>query len=373
MKILVVVGTRPEAIKMAPLINKMKQNGNFEIRVCNTGQHKEILDQIMDVFGIQPEYNLSIMRVNQSLSSITTEIITQLNNVFAQFLPDYVLVHGDTTTAAAASIASFYNKIPIGHVEAGLRTGDINSPWPEEANRKIISVVAKMHFAPTENSMKNLLKEGVNKQNICVTGNTVIDALFEIVKKIKDKNDGESEFVAKFPFYRKDKKLILVTGHRRENIGDGFADVCNALIKIAKLRTDVQIVYPVHPNPLVRETVITMLGKVENIFLIEPLEYISFIELMMKSYLIMTDSGGIQEEAPSLGKPVLVLRDNTERPEALSAGTVRLVGTSIDLIIKNTILLLDNLVEYEKMSLAKNPYGDGSASSKIIDALISLK
>ncbi len=369
-KILLVFGTRPEAIKMAPLVKEFrKYTKNFEVYVCVTGQHRGMLDQVLDLFEINPDYDLNIMQINQSLHDISSKILFGVKKVLDKVSPDIVLVHGDTSTSTFAALAAFYNKIKVGHVEAGLRTGNIYSPFPEEVNRKLTGVLTNFHFAPTVLAKKNLEME--NCKNIFVTGNTVIDALFFILKKIENNEKLRSKIILHFQSekfkFRKGRKIILVTGHRRENFGKGFVDICNALKKIAILDPSVDIVYPVHMNPNVEIVVRKELSKVSNIYLIKPLRYEQFIYLMHKSYIIITDSGGIQEEAPSMGKPVLVMRDISERPEAIKAGTVKLVGTNTKKIVDKTIDLLNNIKIYNKMSMAYNPYGHGEASKKIVD------
>lgn len=364
--ILLVFGTRPEAIKMAPLVLKLKEQQGMDTKVCVTGQHRQMLDQVLDLFGIVPDFDLNLMKPNQTLSDITIGVLSGLEKIFQAWKPDIILVHGDTATTFAASLAAYYHKIKVGHVEAGLRTGDIYSPWPEEANRKLTGSLANYHFAPTLSSKNNLLKENISDETIVVTGNTVIDALLMAKHKIDLNVSLQETFKQKFSFLNKDKKLILVTGHRRENFGQGFLNICQALSEIAQQHENVQIVYPVHLNPNVQEPVKKMLSNIDNIYLIEPQDYLPFIYLLDKSYLILTDSGGIQEEAPSLGKPVLVMRDTTERPEAVEAGTVKLVGTSIEIIKDSVNNLLINEKEYAKMSEAHNPYGDGLASDKIV-------
>ncbi len=325
LKVLIVFGTRPEAIKMAPVIGALIENNLVDFRVCVTAQHREMLDQVLQLFNIRPEYDLNIMKSGQGLMHITSEVLLRLESVLKDFKPDRVLVHGDTTTTMAASLAAFYQQIAVGHVEAGLRTGNIYSPWPEEMNRKITSSIADLHFAPTEAARNNLLNEGVKKNRIVVTGNTVIDALLSVVDMFDSDEGLKNKMYDSFRFLNKEKKLILVTGHRRENFGNRFDDICYALADLAE-KNDVQIVYPVHLNPNVQEPVNRILGGHDNIFLLKPQDYLPFVFLMKRSYLIITDSGGVQEEAPSLGKPVLVMRDTTERPEAVEAGTVRLVG-----------------------------------------------
>lgn len=369
MKILTIFGTRPEAIKMAPLVIALKNDMRFESKVCVTAQHREMLDQVLDLFEIVPDYDLNIMKNNQSLYDITSNILKGLKSVLEEFQPGVVLVHGDTTTTFAASLASFYQQINVGHVEAGLRTGNIYSPWPEEGNRKLTGVLTKYHFTPTEKSKQNLLAENYLQEDIFVTGNTVIDALL-MVKKIIDTSLELKESLKKqFSMLNESKKLILVTGHRRESFGDGFERICEALKITAQQYPDVQILYPVHLNPNVRKPVNRILKDIDNVILIEPQEYLPFIYLMKRAYIILTDSGGIQEEAPSLGKPVLVMRDTTERPEAVNAGTVKLVGTDIKIITQSISELLDNSDIYHAMSKAHNPYGDGKACQKILNTL----
>ena len=376
-KILLVFGTRPEAIKMAPLVKEFQKDKlNFETKVCVTAQHREMLDQVLELFDITPEYDLNLMKPGQDLYDITTNVLLGMKAVLTDFEPDVVLVHGDTTTTSATSLAAFYQKIKVGHVEAGLRTHDIYSPWPEEANRQITGVLASYHFAPTTTSQANLLRENKDQKNILVTGNTVIDALFLALDKIENNQELKDEIIKKINTqYKLDdsKKLILVTGHRRENFGQGFTNICESLKNLALNNQDINIVYPVHLNPNVQKPVKEILSDVSNVHLIDPLQYESFLYLMNKSYFIITDSGGVQEEAPSLGKPVLVMRDTTERPEALEAGTVKLVGTDPQKIIKEAQNLLDNKEEYEKMSKAHNPYGDGKACAKIVEFLKEVK
>jgi len=368
-KVLLVFGTRPEAIKMAPLVKAFENEPTIESKVCVTAQHREMLDQVLEMFDIKPDYDLNIMKPGQDLFDVTSNVLLGLKDVLNDFNPDVVLVHGDTTTTSASSLAAFYNKIKVGHVEAGLRTGDLYSPWPEEANRQITGVLANYHFAPTTTSENNLLKENKDPKNIIVTGNTVIDALFLALDKIEKNDELKTKIVESINSQyelKEDKKLILVTGHRRENFGDGFINICEALKTIALNNPDIDIVYPVHLNPNVQKPVKEILSDTKNVFLIEPLQYEQFIFMMNKSYFIITDSGGVQEEAPSLGKPVLVMRDTTERPEAVEAETVKLVGTNKDMIIKEAQNLLDNETEYHNMSKAHNPYGDGKACDRII-------
>ncbi len=354
---------------MAPLVHALAKDPYFDARVCVTAQHREMLDQVLHLFSIVPDYDLNIMKPGQGLTEITCRILEGVKPVLEEFQPDVVLVHGDTTTTVATSLAAFYQHIPVGHVEAGLRTGDLSSPWPEEANRTLTGHLALYHFAPTENSRANLLRENVADKRIFVTGNTVIDALITVRDNILADVALQHELASRYPFLRDDKKLILVTGHRRESFGQGFEHICEALAEIARANEDVQIVYPVHLNPNVSEPVNRILGHVDNITLIEPQDYLPFVWLMNRAWLILTDSGGIQEEAPSLGKPVLVMRETTERPEAIKAGTVRLVGTDSERIVAAVMHLLNDDTEYQAMSRAHNPYGDGKACARILHAL----
>ena len=370
MKVLTVFGTRPEAIKMAPLVHSLEKDSRFDARVCVTAQHREMLDQVLELFEINPNYDLNLMKAGQTLNDVTSRILLEIKPVLEEFKPDVVLVHGDTATTFAASLAAYYEQIPVGHVEAGLRTGNIYSPWPEEGNRRLTGALSKYHFAPTEISKQNLLKENINENNVVITGNTVIDALLMITKKINTDKKLNSTLAEQFSFLDNNKKLILVTGHRRESFGGGFERICESLAITAKKYPNAQILYPMHLNPNVREPVNRILKEVDNVFLIEPQQYLPFIYLMMRSHIILTDSGGIQEEAPSLGKPVLVMRDTTERPEAVSAGTVKLVGTDVERITSSLSELMDNDDEYQAMSFAHNPYGDGKACQHILDALI---
>lgn len=367
-KILIVFGTRPEAIKMAPVILELKRCSSFQVRVCVTAQHREMLDQVLRIFDINPDYDLNLMRPGQDLSDITARVILEMRLVISDCQPDIVLVHGDTTSAMAAGLSAYYARVPVAHVEAGLRTHNIYSPWPEEMNRRIVGRLAELHFAPTVSSYNNLLAEGVSAETIHVTGNTVIDALFDVVSRLKSDLVLNSSLQQLFSFIDPTKRLILVTGHRRENFGGGFENICRALGKLAE-RKDIVIVYPVHLNPNVKVPVHRLLSAANNVLLIDPLEYIPFTYLMQRAYLVLTDSGGIQEEAPSLGKPVLVMRDNTERPEAVTAGTVKLVGTSFECIVEKANMLLDNPEAYDEMAGAHNPYGDGRASSRIREIL----
>jgi len=362
-KVLMIFGTRPEAIKMAPVYAALSASEKVDVSIAVTAQHREMLDQVLKLFEIVPEYDLNVMEPNQDLPKITAGILDGLGPVIRHCAPDLILVHGDTSTTFAGALAAFYEQVPVGHVEAGLRTGDLMSPWPEEANRKLTSVLAKLNFAPTTTSRLNLLKDGVRESDITVTGNTVIDALLETEKKLiqdielSHRLDGDLNLDLT-------KKLVLVTGHRRENFGDGFRNICKALYEIAKAKS-VQVVFPVHLNPRVREPVKEMLGGLNNVALIPPQEYLPFVHLMRRAHIILTDSGGIQEEAPSLGKPVLVMRDSTERPEAVEAGTVRLVGTEPRKILTEFEALMTNDAIYEEMTRAHNPYGDGRASMRI--------
>lgn len=369
MKVLTVFGTRPEAIKMAPLVHALANDNRFEAKVCVTAQHREMLDQVLELFKITPDYDLNLMKAGQTLPEITSRILLELTRVLKEFKPDVILVHGDTATTFAASLAAYYEQIAVGHVEAGLRTGNIYSPWPEEGNRKLTGSLTKYHFAPTNTSKANLLKENYAGENIFVTGNTVIDALLLVKKQIENDVDLNNILTNQFPMLDETKKLILVTGHRRESFGGGFERICEALAQTAKAHPDCQILYPVHLNPNVQEPVNRILKGVNSVHLIEPQQYLPFVYLMNRAHIILTDSGGIQEEAPSLGKPVLVMRDTTERPEAVDAGTVKLVGTDIDRITSALNELLENDAAYKAMSRAHNPYGDGQACQRICDIL----
>lgn len=377
---MLVFGTRPEAIKMAPLVKEFqKYPKEFETIVCVTGQHREMLDQVLHIFDIRPDYDLNIMKQGQDLYDVTTRVLMGMRDVLKESRPDLVLVHGDTTTSTASALAAFYQQIPVGHIEAGLRTHNIYSPWPEEMNRLLTGRIATYHFAPTLLSRQNLLQENVADEKITVTGNTVIDALYWVVQKIKENKTLVRELeniLAKSGYtvsrLTQGKKLVLITGHRRENFGDGFISICKAIKSLSEKYPEVDFVYPMHLNPNVRKPIQEVFGESQkaNMFFIEPLEYLSFVYLMEKSAIVLTDSGGIQEEAPGLGKPVLVMRDTTERPEALEAGTVKLVGTDYDKIVNEVSGLLDSREYYEKMSKAVNPYGDGKACCKIIEALL---
>ena len=369
-RILTVFGTRPEAIKMASLVHALVADDRFESRVCVTAQHREMLDQVMSLFEITPEYDLNLMKPGQTLSDVTSGILKGMESVLDDFKPDVVLVHGDTATTFATALAAYYKQIPVGHVEAGLRTGNIYSPWPEEGNRKLTGALTRYHFAPTETSKQNLLNENVPSSDIAVTGNTVIDALLWVKNKLDHDAQLRDELAVLFPMLDSEKKLILVTGHRRESFGGGFERICEALRRISNEHDDCQVVYPVHLNPNVQEPVNRLLADCGNVLLIPPQDYLPFVYLMSQSYLILTDSGGIQEEAPSLGKPVLVMRDTTERPEAVDAGTVRLVGTDVELIVNEVRKLLVNETAYADMSRAHNPYGDGEACKRILDFLM---
>ncbi|MDD9156047.1 UDP-N-acetylglucosamine 2-epimerase (non-hydrolyzing) [Aliivibrio sp. S4TY2] len=368
-RVLSVFGTRPEAIKMAPLVHKLSEAQGIESKVCVTAQHREMLDQVLNLFDITPDFDLNIMKPGQSLYDVTSNILMGLKPVLEEFQPNIVLVHGDTATTLSTSLAAYYQQIAVGHVEAGLRTGNIYSPWPEEGNRKLTGAIATLHFAPTSTSQQNLLNEGIDNNSISTTGNTVIDALFLIRKKLEQDQDLNATLAAHFSELDPAKKLILVTGHRRESFGGGFERICEALVEIAQKHPDTQVIYPVHLNPNVREPVNRILKDVDNVHLIEPQDYLPFVYLMNQAHIILTDSGGIQEEAPSLGKPVLVMRDTTERPEAVEAGTVKLVGTNKQAIIDAVENLLTNQADYESMSRAHNPYGDGQACDRIIDSI----
>ncbi len=368
-KVLLVFGTRPEAIKMAPLVHSLGEDERFISRVCVTAQHREMLDQVLNLFDIVPDYDLDLMKSGQSLNELTAQILLELKSVLQEFEPDIVLVHGDTATTFAASLAAYYEQIAVGHIEAGLRTGSIFSPWPEEANRKLTSVLARYHFAPTKKAQKNLLEENVEHNSITVTGNTVIDALLMITSRLSKDGMLSETLRQKFPFLQVDRRLILVTAHRRESFGGGFERICEALAQTARQHSDIQILFPVHLNPNVREPVNRALSGIDNVFLVEPQDYLPFVYLMGRAYIILTDSGGIQEEAPSLGKPVLVMRETTERPEAVEAGTVELVGTDPAKITSRINRLLFDSLEYEKMSVAHNPYGDGESCARILEVL----
>ena len=373
-KVLSVFGTRPEAIKMAPVLLELKKfPEQFESRVCVTGQHRQMLDQALNLYQIVPDFDLNIMGKSQSLSYITAKILVGLDDVFEQFQPDIVLVHGDTSTTLAASLAAFYRRISVGHIEAGLRTGNIYSPWPEEMNRKLTSAMTHYHFAPTKKARQNLLSEALLSDNIFVTGNTVIDSLLHVANSLDTNLELVGNLKAKFSYIDPNKRMILVTGHRRESFGEGLLSICRALKTIVDSHSDVEIVYPVHLNPNVQAAVTQILGKVPRIYLIEPQEYVDFVYLMRNSCLIVTDSGGIQEEAPSLGKPVLVTRDTTERPEAVAAGTVELVGMNTDAIVAAVNRLLTDKIAYKKMCEAHNPFGDGRAAARIVNTLLGLQ
>jgi UDP-N-acetylglucosamine 2-epimerase (non-hydrolysing) len=367
--VLIVFGTRPEAIKMAPVVDSLLRHTQLEVGVCITAQHREMLDQVLQLFEITPDFDLDVMRPGQDLYSLTADVLLRIGAVYETFQPDLVLVHGDTTTSFVATLAAFYQKIEVGHVEAGLRTGNLHSPWPEEANRKLTAALARHHFAPTAASRGNLIREGVPADRIHVTGNTVIDALLKVAARLESDPDLDASLSARFPFLRSDARLVLITGHRRENFGEGFRSICRAIGRLASDFPDVDFVYPVHLNPNVLGPVQSSLSGRANIHLIEPQDYLPFVWLMKRSTLILTDSGGVQEEAPSLGKPVLVMRNTTERPEAVEAGTVELVGTNEDAIHAATTRLLTDHVAYEQMSRAHNPYGDGLAARRIAEAL----
>jgi UDP-N-acetylglucosamine 2-epimerase (non-hydrolysing) len=369
-KVLSVFGTRPEAIKMAPLVTALGRDVRFDSRVCVTAQHREMLDQVLLLFDIRPDFDLNVMRPGQGLTDIASSIMTALPPVLEAVRPDLVLVHGDTSTTLFASLSAYYARIPVGHVEAGLRTDDLYSPWPEEANRKLTGALAALHFAPTERASYNLRREGVGSTQITVTGNTVIDALLDVVGRLRADTALYERVAATIPVTLTDRRIILVTGHRRESFGDGFERICLALRRIAERFSDVDIIYPVHLNPNVGEPVRRLLAGLANVHLIDPIDYLPFVHLMDRSSIILTDSGGVQEEAPSLGKPVLVMRDTTERPEAVDAGTVKLVGTDVDAIVSNLTTLLTDPEAYSAMSLAHNPYGDGAACGRITDAIV---
>ncbi|GAA0857966.1 non-hydrolyzing UDP-N-acetylglucosamine 2-epimerase [Aliiglaciecola litoralis] len=368
-KIMLVFGTRPEAIKMAPLVIELKKHPELDVSVCVTAQHRQMLDQVLELFSITPDFDLDLMQPGQDLYDITTRALLGLRDVFSQAKPDLVLVHGDTTTTFAASLSAFYQRIEVGHVEAGLRTGDIYSPWPEEINRKLTGSLTQLHFAPTQKSQNNLLTENVDSRQVFVTGNTVIDALIQVAKKVNEDETLKKQMAQKFAFLDDSKRLILVTGHRRESFGGGFESMCRALKTLSE-NDGVQVLYPVHLNPNVQEPVNRLLADTDNIFLIEPQDYLPFVYLMSRAHIILTDSGGVQEEAPSLGKPVLVMRDTTERPEAIEAGTVKLVGTDYQTIVNEAQRLLNDDDAYKAMSFAHNPYGDGKACQRIAEIIL---
>lgn len=369
MKIIVVFGTRPEAIKMAPVVKALRGRAGVSLVTCVTGQHRSMLDQVLDIFGIVPDHDLNIMKPNQDLSQITTNVLVELGKVLALEKPDLVLVHGDTTTAMAAAMAAFYQRIAVGHVEAGLRTDNLYRPWPEEMNRRVIDVMAQHFFTPTERARQALLREGQDEARICVTGNTVVDALHEVAGRLDDDAGLRAALDRRFSFLDGERRLVLVTGHRRESFGQPLENICRALAEIAQ-RDDVEILYPVHLNENVKGPVHRLLGGTENVHLTEPVDYLTFVYLLKRSFLIVTDSGGIQEEAPALGKPVLITRDVTERPEGVEAGTARLVGADYPRIVVETTLLLDDAGAYERMSRAINPFGDGTAAIKIADWIL---
>lgn len=364
MKLLIIFGTRPEAIKMAPLVKELKKQSEFETRVLVTAQHRQMLDQVLDIFEIEPDYDLDLMKPNQDITEITTRILQGCRDIFRSYHPDLILVHGDTTTAMASALAAFYQRIDVAHVEAGLRTFNIYSPYPEELNRQVISKIAKFHFAPTVASEKNLLDEQIDSKRILVSGNTVIDALLSCSSMLEDRGAPTG-----LKYVPSERPFVLITGHRRENFGESFVEICEAVKHLASKYESFDFVYPVHLNPNVQQPVMEILSNLNNIFLIEPLEYVSFVYLMRESYLILTDSGGVQEEAPSLGKPVLVMRETTERPEAVTAGTVKLVGSSSHRIISEVSNLIENKKDYESMQRAHNPYGDGKAAERIVNFL----
>jgi UDP-N-acetylglucosamine 2-epimerase (non-hydrolysing) len=365
MRVLVVFGTRPEAIKMAPVVRALREQSDWETRVCVTAQHRAMLDQVLDLFGIAPDFDLDLMHAAQTLESLSARILEAMAKVLRDWRPDLVLVHGDTTTTSMATLACFYNRVPVGHVEAGLRTGNLWSPWPEELNRRLTGLASQLHFAPTESARKNLLDEDVPDASIVVTGNTVVDALLQTVGRLQREEALSVPLRERFPYLGAGRKLLLVTGHRRENFGDGMREICDALLRLSR-RPDLQIVYAVHLNPNVKVPVEAALAGMDNIHLVPPQDYLSFVYLMMNAHIILTDSGGIQEEAPTLGKPVLVMRDTTERPEAVDAGTARLVGARADTIVDAVGELLDEPGAYEAMADRGNPYGDGHAASRIV-------
>lgn len=370
LRTMLVFGTRPEAIKMAPLVRQfLKQGERFQTRVCVTAQHRDMLDQVLAFFDIRPDFDLDLMKADQGLTDITSNVLIGMGRVFQEWRPDLVLVHGDTTTTFATTLAAFYHKVPVGHIEAGLRTGNIYSPWPEEANRKLVTTLAAVNFAPTDTARDNLIAEGVSAKTIHVTGNTVIDALFLARERIEQDHTLRRSFEAQFSYLDQNDRLLLVTGHRRENFGEGIRSICAAIAEVASQFPDLKVIYPVHPNPSVREPVAASLSNVSNVFLLDPLEYLPFVYLLSRSTIILTDSGGVQEEAPSFGKPVLVMRDHTERPEAVKVGTVKMVGTSKQKIVNGIAELLSDPAAYSKMAAAHNPYGDGLASPRILDVI----
>lgn len=368
-KVLTIIGTRPEAIKMSPILKQLEADAYFESKLCLTGQHLQMMDSVLTLFGIVPDYTLNTMTDNQDLSTLTSKILTGLTDVFRDYQPTLVLVHGDTTSTLVGALAAYYHRVPLGHIEAGLRTGNLLSPWPEEANRQLTSVLTQLHFAPTERARQNLLNEGVADDRIHVTGNTVIDALFSMINQLDSDKARQLHLQKTFHYLNPNRKLILVTGHRRENFGEGFKQICYALATIAKNHPNVDIVYPVHLNPNVQQPVKSLLGHIKTIHLIDPVDYVACTYLMKLSYLILTDSGGIQEEAPSLGKPVLVMRDTTERPEALETGAIKLVGTDVSRIVSHVDELLSNKETYMAMSHTTSPYGDGQSAKKIIQVI----
>lgn len=369
LNVLTVFGTRPEAIKMAPLVQALAEHPQVNGKVCVTAQHREMLDQVLELFRIRPDFDLNLMRPGQDLTDITSQVLLGMRKVYEQWRPDIVLVHGDTTTTMAASLSAYYARIRVGHVEAGLRTHNKYAPWPEEMNRRLTGVMADLHFAPTNGARDNLLAEGVPEEQVVVTGNTVIDALLQVAGRLRNELELQQQLAAQFDWLCPQRRMVLVTGHRRENFGAGFENICQALLQLAQ-REDIQIVYPVHLNPQVQAPVQRILAGQANVHLVPPQDYLPFVYLMEQSSLIITDSGGVQEEAPSLGKPVLVMRDTTERPEAVSAGTVRLVGTDTAAIVREASRLLDDEVVYQAMARAHNPYGDGRASSRIVQRLL---
>lgn len=372
MKILSVIGTRPEAIKMAPLIQALAADPRFESKICVTAQHRQMLDQVLQLFEIKTDFDLDLMQAEQDITTLSAAILQGMKVVLIEAKPDLVLVHGDTATTFTTALACYYQQIPVAHVEAGLRTGDLLSPWPEEGNRKLTGVLAALHFAPTENAKQNLINEGISADKIFVTGNTVIDALLQMVNQLQSKPELQKHCQQQFSFLNSKHPLVLVTGHRRESFGDGFERICQALAETAKSFPEIDIVYPVHLNPNVQKPVKCLLTNIANIHLIEPVDYLPFVYLMQKAHIILTDSGGLQEEAPALGKPVLVMRDTSERPEAITAGTAKLVGTQVESIVSNLATLLTDKTAYQQMSKAHNPYGDGKSCGRIVQILGSL-
>jgi UDP-N-acetylglucosamine 2-epimerase (non-hydrolysing) len=372
MRVLTVIGTRPEAIKMAPVLRVLAREPSIEAKLCVTGQHREMLHQVLDLFELRTDFDLNVMQAGQNLYSVATKILERLPKVFEEFRPDYALVHGDTSTTLYASLTALYERVPLAHVEAGLRTGNLSEPWPEEANRRLTSAVTSLHFAPTQTARENLLREGVPATRIVVTGNTVIDALLAIREKLQASAPLRQAMAEKFGYLRPQAPLVLITGHRRENFGEGFERICESIQLLAARHAEVDFVYPVHLNPNVQAPVKQLLRGLANVHLVEPLDYVPFVYLMMRSRLLLSDSGGVQEEAPALGRPVLVMRDTTERPEAVAAGTVKLVGTDVERIVSSVSLLLNDEIAYRAMTSARNPYGDGHAAARIVQSLLDV-